>query len=192
MGISYANAINETATTPIPTHLNILALPRGLEPLFSAVRETQNRLQVSIHVSQTRCVLGRAQPAHGEVRCAGPLPVPARLRMVGEYQHGSATMARRNGSPATASEGQSLLNGAMHRFMGDYDDKLERATRDCLETLRISGVPGIIHECPSAIERRGPEIVAIPAHGIARKRILRRRLDGVSGPTMSMKALSRA
>jgi len=31
----------------------------------------------------------------------------------------------------------------------------------------ISGVPGIIYECPSAIERRGPEIVAIPAHGIA-------------------------
>jgi succinate dehydrogenase flavoprotein subunit len=26
--------------------------------------------------------------------------------------------------------GGHLLNGAMHRFMGDYDDKLERATRD--------------------------------------------------------------
>ncbi|MGA7489946.1 MAG: FAD-binding protein [Xanthobacteraceae bacterium] len=26
--------------------------------------------------------------------------------------------------------GGYLLNGAMHRFMGDYDDKLERATRD--------------------------------------------------------------
>src|SRR5262249_39017239 len=26
--------------------------------------------------------------------------------------------------------GGHLLNGAMHRFMGDYDDQLERATRD--------------------------------------------------------------
>ena len=30
----------------------------------------------------------RAQPAHGRVRCAGPLPLPARLRMVGKHWHG--------------------------------------------------------------------------------------------------------
>ena len=35
------------------------------------------------------------------------------------------------------------------------------------QTLGISGVALVIHQCPGTVERRGPEIVGVPAHGIA-------------------------
>src|SRR5262249_50146976 len=36
-----------------------------------------------------------------------------------------------------------------------------------LQTLRVPSVADVVHERPRAIERRRPEIVGIPAHGIA-------------------------
>ncbi len=39
--------------------------------------------------------------------------------------------------------------------------------RDRLQTHRVCAVANVIHERPRAIERRRPEIVGIPAHGIA-------------------------
>ncbi len=35
-----------------------------------------------------RCVLDKAQPAHGRIRRAGPFRLPAGLRVVGQYRHG--------------------------------------------------------------------------------------------------------
>src|SRR5262245_62581655 len=36
-----------------------------------------------------------------------------------------------------------------------------------METLGIASIADVVHERPRAIERRRPEIVGIPAHGIA-------------------------
>ena len=64
---------------------------------------------------------GPAPARHGD----GPVPSH---RAAGRPRH--AHDRHRAGGRACAAPGGHLLNGAMRRFMGDYDDKLERATRD--------------------------------------------------------------
>src|SRR5262249_15463405 len=64
--------------------------------------------------------------AGGGPRGIGEGAVPSHRVVAGD---GHRRRAARTGGGLRGAGGH-LLSGAMHRFMGDYDDKLERATRD--------------------------------------------------------------